>query len=111
MGEKLGFIGVLVIVLIFVVPFTLNLYEKQVSANKLMSLSNEIRQMVIAEGGVTDSVNDVVSDFSEKGIVIEFKDDEGQVINGLVDAGGVINIKLKYNDFELGSSVVVTKRH
>jgi len=111
MGEKFGFLGVLAVVLLLVVPFTLNLYDKQVKANKLMSLSNEVRQMIIAEGGVSDSVNSVVNDFSEKGITIEFKDKEGQTITGLVNPGEVVNIELEYDDFQLGSSVVVTKRH
>lgn len=111
MGEKLGFIVVLAIVLIFIVPFTLGLYDKQVKANKLMSLSNEVRQMVVAEGGVTSKVNEVTEKFSDLGVNITFKNSEGDEITGVVSAGETINIELELDGFITNSSVVVTKRH
>lgn len=110
MGEKIGFISVLALVLIFIVPFTLNLFDKQVKANKLMSLNNEIRQMVVAEGGVTPNVEEVVDDFSNMGVKIEFKDDNGKEVIGQVKAGEKVNIELEYDGFETGSTVIITKR-
>lgn len=110
MGEKMGFLSVLALVFLFVIPFTLNLYDKQVKANRLMSLSNEVRQMVIAEGGVTPVVSAVKDDFSKIGIDIQFKDDEGSVVEGPVEAGEKVNIYLEYEDFKIDSNALVTKR-
>lgn len=110
MSEKIGFIGVLLIFAIGVIPFLFNTFDNQVKASKLMSLSNEVQQLVVAEGDITPTVNNVVDDFREKGVTIEFRDENNNVIDDSPGLGEKINIYYEYDGFELSNSVIITKR-
>lgn len=111
MGEKKGFLTVLLIFTIFVLPFLLQTFIAQVEGQKIMGISTEIQQLVQTEGGVSSNVQNVVNKLSEKGIEITFYDDEGNTINSQVPVGKRINIHYKFKDWETMNSVVNLKRN
>lgn len=110
MGEKTGFMAVLFLFLVGVIPFLFFLFNSQVTSSKLLALSNEMNQLVVAEGDITPKVMDTVDQFEEKGVTIEFKDEDGNVINSRQNIGDKITIICKYNDFEVESHAFLTKR-
>lgn len=110
MGEKTGFMGVLIILAVGVIPFLFNLFDTQVKTNKLMSLSNEVQQLVVAEGDITPTVRSVVNGFKEKGINIEFRDKNGNIIHSSPGIGEKLYIHYEYDGFKMKNSVILTKR-
>ena len=110
MGEKTGFLLVLLIFGVAIIPFMLNGFDKQVKSSKLLSLSNEVQQLVSAEGGVSDKVQNVSDQFREKGVTIEFTDKHGNPITGKVNAGDEVFIQYEFDGFETKNSVVVLRR-
>jgi len=110
MGEKIGFMTVLLLFGVFIVPFLLLGFIGQVESSKFLTIANEVQQLVSAEGGVTEKVHSVVSDLEEKGVFIEFSDVEGQPINDKVDAGEEVIINYNFKDFNTKNSVTVLKR-
>ena len=111
MGEKKGFLTVLLIFSVFILPFLIHTFFTQVEGQKVMGLSTEIQQLVQTEGGVSSNVQNVVDKLSERGIEITFYDDEGNPINSQVPVGERINIHYKYKDWKTTNSVVNLKRN
>src|SRR5690625_2790847 len=110
MGEKIGFMTVLLLFGVFIVPFLLLGFIGQVESSKFLTIANEVQQLVSAEGGDTEKVHSVVSDLEEKGVFIEFSDVEGQPMNDKVDAGEEVIINYNFKDFNTKNSVTVLKR-
>lgn len=110
MGEKTGFMFVLLIFSITLLPFLLNTFEKQTHSSKLLTLTTEVQQMVSAEGGVTNKVKDLTSAVREKDVFIEYFDTQGSPITGKVDVGEEIIIKYEYRGFKTENSVVILRR-
>ncbi|RKJ25527.1 hypothetical protein D7X33_43515 [Butyricicoccus sp. 1XD8-22] len=110
MGEKTGFMGVLLIFAIFIVPFLFNMFDNQVKGSKLLSLSNEVQQLVVAEGDITPTVKNVVNDLRQKGVTIEFRDKSNRVINSSPGLGEKVVMVYKYDGFETSNSATITKR-
>lgn len=110
MGEKTGFMAVLIIFAIGVIPFLFNMFDTQVKSSKLLALSNEVNQLIVAEGDITPTVKDVVTDFADKGVVIEFKDKNNNVITSSPGIGEKIIIVYKYDDIETTNTAIMTKR-
>lgn len=72
MGEKAGFIAVLFLFFILIVPFGFYIFEEQVKMNRLLSFSIEMQQLLEAEGEVSNNVNSVVSSAASNGIIVNF---------------------------------------
>lgn len=111
MGEKVGFMTVLMIFGAFIVPFILTVYINDVQGTKLLSLSTEVQQLVSAEGGLTPRVEQLVNDFAEDGVSITFEDEDGNAVTGTVPVGEKITIHYKYRGFETSNSTTVLKRN
>lgn len=111
MGEKVGFMKVLLIFGAFIVPFIFNVYINHVQGAKLLSLSTEVQQLVSAEGGVTPRVEQLVNEFAEKGVSITFEDENGNAVTGTVPVGEKITIHYKYQDLETSNSTTILKRN
>lgn len=111
MGEKTGFMTVLLIFGAFVLPLLLIMYINNVEGSKLLSLSTEVQQLVSAEGGVSDRVEQLVNDLADKGVDITFRDNSGNTITGRVPVGETVNIHYKYKDFETSNSTTILKRN
>lgn len=110
MGEKTGFMAVLLVVCIFVIPFLFNMFDDQVKSSKLLSLSNEMQQLVSAEGDITPTVNSVVNELREKGVNVEFRDKNNNIIHSSPGLGEKVYITYEYDGFEVRNSVIMTKR-
>lgn len=110
MGEKVGFMTVLLLFSVVIIPFLLHGYKEQVDSSKFLTMSNEIKQMVASEGGVTDKVIDVTNNLRERGIDIKFNDDEGNIVDGKVNAGEKITITYNYKNYQTENSVVILRR-
>lgn len=110
MGEKVGFMTVLLLFSVFIIPFLLHGYKEQVDSSKFLTMSNEIKQMVASEGGVTEKVKDVANTLKERGVKINFADAEGNTVDGKVNAGDKIIITYNYKDYQTENSVVVLRR-
>lgn len=111
MGEKTGFMTVLLIFGAFLIPIMLTLYINNIEGSKLLSLSTEMQQLVSAEGGVTDKVQHAVDTFAENRVEITFKDSEGNPVTGRVPVGEEITINYKYKGFETSNSTTILKRN
>lgn len=110
MGEKTGFLTLLLLFAIGILPLLLNMFETQVKSSRLLALSNEINQLIVAEGDITPNVQEVVNTFSEKGIDIEFRDKNNNLITSSPGIGEKIIIVYKYDGLETTNSAVLTKR-
>jgi|SRR5690625_3849179 len=110
MGEKTGFMTVLIIFAIGVIPFLFSMFDTQVKSSKLLALSSEVNQLMVAEGDITPTVNNVVSNFEAKGVVIEFRDKNDNIITSSPGIGEKIVVVYKIDDFEVSNSVIVNKR-
>lgn len=110
MGEKIGFMTVLVLFSIFLLPLSLNTFFNHIEGGKMLSLTAEMQQLVSAEGGVSQRVNDVVEEMEGRGVGISFQDENGNPINSKVDVGTKVIIHYEYKDFETSNSTVITRR-
>lgn len=110
MGEKTAFLTVMILFFLGVIPFLFYLYTQQVNVSKLMAVSTEINQLLIAEGDITERVNEVVEKFEENGFVITFQDENGNPISSRSEIGEKINIIYEYKGFKTMNSAYLTKR-
>lgn len=110
MGEKLGFMTVLLLIAVGIVPFMLNMFDEHVKTSKLLSLSNEMQQLVSAEGDITPKVTHAVNELEEKGVEVEFKDQNGNIITSSPGIGEKVIIEYRYDGYGLSNSVVLNKR-
>lgn len=110
MGEKMGFMTVILIFGIGVLPLLFTAFSSHVSTGKLLTVSTEMQQLVSAEGGVTEKVNDSVQRLENRGFEITFKDRNGNPVNGQVAVGETIYINYSVKDFETSNQVLITKR-
>lgn len=111
MGEKTGFMTVLFIFGIFIMPIMMTLYINNVEGSKMLSLSTEMQQLVSAEGGVTSRVQEAANKLAEQGVTITFTDNNGNTVYGKVPAGETVNIHYKYKGFETSNSTTILKRN
>lgn len=110
MSEKVGFMSVLLIFAIMVIPFLFNMFDKQVKASKLLSLSNEVQQLIIAEGDISNRVKTEVNNLKNKGVTIEFRDKNNNKIERSPGLGEKVIIVYKYDGYETNNSVTLNKR-
>ncbi|MEC1158682.1 hypothetical protein [Cytobacillus horneckiae] len=110
MGEKLGFIKILLIAVVFVIPIFLLVFKTQVDNTKLLNVSVEVQQLVSAEGGLSSKVSKVISEFEKKGLQIELKDAAGNRVNGKVDVGEDVYITYKYKGAVTSNKTTILKR-
>jgi len=110
MGEKTGFITVLLLFAIGIFPILLNTFTSQVNSSKILTVSTEIQQLVTAEGGVTDKVKKAVDKLDSQGYHIEFTDSNGNPVTGKVDVGKEVVINYEFNGFETSNSTIIMKR-
>lgn len=110
MGEKTGFLTVMIIFFLGFVPFLFYLYTQQVYTTKLMTISNEVNQLLVAEGDITPRVMEVVDKFEEKGVEITFQDEDGNEITSRSEIGEKINILYEYKGYKTMNSAYLIKR-
>lgn len=110
MGEKKGFLAVMLIFGLFMIPLLFNIYTNNVKTSKLLTISTEMQQLVSTEGGITNKVKNAVTKLQGEGIKIEFKDGNGNVVNNKVPVGEEIFIYYDYDGFKTSNSVIITKR-
>lgn len=110
MGEKTGFLTVLLIFGIGIIPLLLSTFQDHVTSSKLLTLSTEMQQLVSSEGGVTDKVNNVVSEFENRGVNISFADKNGNTISGKVPVGQEVFMTYEFRDFETSNSTIILRR-
>lgn len=110
MGEKTAFLAVMILFFLGVIPFLFYLYTQQVNASKLMAVSTEMNQLLIAEGDITERVNEVVEELEEKGFKITFQNENGETITSRSEIGEKINIIYEYKGFKTMNSAYLTKR-
>lgn len=110
MGEKTGFLTVMIIFFLGFVPFLFYLYTQQVHTTKLMTISNEVNQLLVAEGDITPRVMEVVDKFEEKGVEITFQDEDGNEITSRSEIGEKINILYEYKGYKTTNSAYLIKR-
>lgn len=110
MGEKTGFLVVMILFFLGFVPFLFYLYTQQIQTNKLMTISNEVNQLLVAEGDITPKVIEMVNNLDEKGVKITFYDEDGNPITARSEIGEKIDILFEYGNYETMNSVYLTKR-
>lgn len=74
MGEKAGFLAVMFLFFILVLPFGFKVFEEQTKMNHLLSFSIEMQQLLEAEGEITSHVQSVVRSAASKGINVRFSE-------------------------------------
>lgn len=111
MGEKTGFMTVLFIFGAFILPLLLRVYIDNVHTQQLLTVSTEMQQLVSAEGGVTERVQNVANQLKEKGLTITFKDENGNPVAGKVPVGKQIIMDYQYNGFKTSNSTIILKRN
>lgn len=110
MGEKMGFMTVILIFGIGVLPLLFSAFTSHVTTGKLLTISTEMQQLVSAEGGVTEKVNNEVQGLEDSGFEITFTDNGGNPVNSQVTVGETIYINYSIKDFETSNQVLITKR-
>jgi hypothetical protein len=110
MGEKTGFLTVLLLFGIAILPLLFNTYNSQVKTAKLLTISNEMQQLVASEGGVTDRVKNAVNKLKDQGVDITFKDKNGNTVNGKVAVGETVIMHYDYDGFKTSNSTIIMKR-
>ncbi|GAE93081.1 hypothetical protein JCM21714_2118 [Gracilibacillus boraciitolerans JCM 21714] len=110
MGEKTGFIAVLLVFAIGLLPLCINTYVNHVYSTKLLSTSAEVQQLVSAEGGITPRVQEVVTKLESQGATIVFTDGNGNTVSGTVPVGEEIIMDYEYEDFQTRNSTVILRR-
>lgn len=68
MGEKKGFITVLFLVGVFMVPFMLDIWISNIKSDKFMKVTTEFHQLVEEEGGNSAKVKAITSGLASKGL-------------------------------------------
>lgn len=110
MGEKVGFLTVLLLFGVGIIPILISTFNDHTQNAKLLTISTEMQQMVAAEGGVTPTVNEHVSSLSEKGYEIRFFDENGSPVTGVMPVGETIFIKYKKGDYVTSNKALITRR-
>lgn len=110
MGEKTGFMTVLLIFAVGILPLLLTGFLEQVKSNKFLTMTNEIHQMVGSEGGVTSEVRNTVDVLEGEGIKIDFSNKNGYPVVGKVRAGEKITINYEFDGYKTKNSVTVLRR-
>lgn len=106
----MGFLGLLLIFAVAILPLLFNVFDHQVKSTKLLALSNEVQQLVSSEGDINSRVDEVVNDLQERGIDIEFTDKQNNPITNNLEVGEEVVIHYKFEDFELQNSAIINKR-
>lgn len=106
MGEKVGFMTVLFIVGTFVIPLLLSNFIDNVKANKVLTASTEMQQLIQAEGGLTDKVLDAARNLKKKGINTAYGID-GSYKMTLDQIEFILRMGGSIKDFQIGTQVEV----
>lgn len=110
MGEKMGFLTVLLLFGLGILPLLISTFYDHTQNAKLLTVSTEMQQLVASEGGVTPTVNDHVSSLSEKGYEISFFDEGGSPVTGVMPVGETIFIKYKIGNYVTSNKALITRR-
>lgn len=110
MGEKLGFMTVLLIFAIAVIPALFVSWQSHVEGSTLLNVSTEMQQLVSAEGGVTDKVQNAVSALEKRGIDVSIQDESGNSVTGKVPVGEKLIMTYTIDNFKTENEVVILKR-
>lgn len=109
MEQKLGFMGVLFIFAVFVVPLLVQTFDGHVKGGKVLNVSTELQQMISAEGGVTPAVTTAIDKLNAKGYVVDITSSNGST-TGVLPVGTKVEIEVSLDDYETKSYVTVNKR-
>ncbi|MEL3959566.1 hypothetical protein NST17_20650 [Caldifermentibacillus hisashii] len=110
MGEKLGFMTVLLIFSIAVIPTLFVSFQSHVEGSTLLNISTEMQQLVSAEGGVTNKVQNAVSALEKRGVDITIQDESGKNVTGKVPVGEKVVMTYKMDNFQTKNEVTILKR-
>lgn len=110
MGEKIGFMTVLIIFVMVLLPVLFTSFKSHVEGSTLLNISTEMQQLVSAEGGVTDKVENVVDSLESKGVEVTITDKSGNAVTGKVPVGERVYLTYEKDGFKTRNSVVILKR-
>lgn len=96
MSELKGAVFSLAIFVAFLIPFFLTMGIGSIHQHAFMKVTTEVSEIVKEEGGVTEKVNNIVSNLEEKGYEISFKDRNGATVNGKQTFGDEVIIDYRY---------------
>lgn len=128
MGEKVGFMTVLLIFGVFVIPILFSNYIDNVKANKVLTASTEMQQLIQAEGGINKKVIDAGERLKEQGIKTWYAissyaggqkypfdlikagvESNGSVFTDL-DLGTEISIDYEFDGFTTSNTITILNR-
>ncbi|MEN1969696.1 hypothetical protein WMZ97_16660 [Lentibacillus sp. N15] len=124
MGEKVGFMSMLLIFALFFIPFLFTTFTNQVDSSNVLTASTEMQQLIKSEGGITLKVSEAGKRLKEKGINTIYRINEErevsiELINAFAEAGANLpgqevgeTIKVTYekNGFKTSNTVRILKR-
>lgn len=110
MGEKTGFLMVLVIFGAFIVPILIGSFISHWEGSQVLTVSTEMQQLVSAEGGLTPKVQQAIDNFGSKGLAITLTDSTGAPLTGKAPVGETIKMTYEFNDFKTENQTIVLTR-
>lgn len=96
MAEMKSALIAMAIFVAFIVPFLFMISIGSLHQNAFMKITNEVTQVVKEEGGITEKVQNLVDELSDRGYTITFRNADGQVISGKQSFGETIVIDYEY---------------
>lgn len=119
MGEKKGFVYVMVILAVVVLPFALDIWIGTQKTDQFMKTATEFRQLVEQEGGETEKVREVKNLLGSNGLKVTFDYSNGQA-SGRAPVGTVIKINYHHDyvgivgsinkNFDTQNKIIVSRR-
>lgn len=109
MEQKIGFMGVLFIFGIFVMPLLIHTFEGHVKGGKALNVSTELQQAISAEGGVTPKIESALNKLRAKGYEINISTSNG-ASTGVFPVGTEVEIYVDIDGFNTKSYATVNRR-
>ncbi len=95
MSEKTGFLFCLLIFSVFILPFGGNLFYVNFHVDQFMKTTLDVQKVMSEEGGITNRMIYLTTGLQEKGYEINFTNEEGDRMDGLLAPGEVVHIQYK----------------
>jgi len=113
MGEKQGFLTVILLFAITVVPTLLTSFITHVEGSKVMNISTEFQQIVSAEGGLKGRAATAQGEMASRGLNISVVNENGGSASN-PRVGDTLRMTYHYDglktDFETENKVTILRR-